>query len=104
MDLGLNGKVALVTAASKGLGKAIALELAREGADVAIASRSESSLQLAAAEIADETGRAPLYVAADMTSAEDIDRLVQKVMDRYGRIDILVNNTGGPPPGFFADF
>jgi 3-oxoacyl-[acyl-carrier protein] reductase len=104
MDLGLNGKVALVTAASKGLGKAIALELAREGADVAIASRSEDSLQLAAAEIADETGRAPLYVAADMTSADDIDRLVQTVIDRYGRIDILVNNTGGPPPGFFADF
>jgi 3-oxoacyl-[acyl-carrier protein] reductase len=104
MDLGLTGKVALVTAASKGLGKAIALELAREGADVAIASRSDDSLQLAAAEIADESGRAPLYVAADMTSATDIDRLVQTVMDRHGRIDILVNNTGGPPPGFFADF
>ena len=104
MDLGLTGKVALVTAASKGLGKAIALELAREGADVAIASRSEDSLQLAAAEIADETGRAPLFVAADMTSSADIDRLVQTVMDRYGRVDILVNNTGGPPPGFFADF
>lgn len=104
MDLGLNGKVALVTAASKGLGKAIALELAREGADVAIASRSEEALQLAAAEIADESGRAPLIVAADMTSAGDIDRLVQTVMDRFGRVDILVNNTGGPPPGFFADF
>jgi 3-oxoacyl-[acyl-carrier protein] reductase len=104
MDLGLTGKVALVTAGSKGLGKAIALELAREGADVAIASRNEDSLQLAAAEIADETGRAPLYVAADMTSAQDIDRLVQVVMDRFGRVDILVNNTGGPPPGFFADF
>src|SRR5688572_17782854 len=104
MDLGLNGKVALVTAGSKGLGKAIALELAREGAEVAIASRSEESLQLAAAEIADESGRAPLYVAADMTSAEDIDRLVRTVIERFGRVDILVNNTGGPPPGFFADF
>jgi 3-oxoacyl-[acyl-carrier protein] reductase len=104
MDLGLQGKVALVTAGSKGLGKAIALELAREGAEVAIASRGEEALQLAAAEIADETGRAPLYVVADMTSAEDIERLVATVIERYGRVDILVNNTGGPPPGFFADF
>src|SRR5215211_2716119 len=104
MDLGLNGKIALVTAGSKGLGKAIALGLAREGAEVAIASRSEESLQLAAAEIADESGRPPLYVAADLTSAEDIDRLVRTVIERFGRVDILVNNTGGPPPGFFADF
>ncbi len=104
MDLGITGKVALVTAASKGLGKAIALELAREGATVAIASRDEDALQTAVAEIADATGRAPLYVVADMTSAADIERLVGTVVGQLGQIDILVNNTGGPPPGFFADF
>ncbi len=104
MDLGITGKVALVTAASKGLGKAIALELAREGATVAIASRDEDALQSAVAEIADVTGKAPLYVVADMTSGADIERLVATVVGQLGQIDILVNNTGGPPPGFFADF
>ena len=104
MDLGITGKVALVTAASKGLGKAIALELAREGATVAIASRDEDALQAAVAEIADVTGKAPFYVVADMTSGADIERLVATVVGQLGQIDILVNNTGGPPPGFFADF
>lgn len=104
MDLGLNGKVALVTAGSKGLGKAIALELAREGATVAIASRSEAELRKAAAEIAEATGQRPFVHAADLTVGAEIDRLVAATLAQFGRIDILVNNTGGPPPGYFDDF
>jgi 3-oxoacyl-[acyl-carrier protein] reductase len=103
MDLGLQDKVALVTAASKGLGKAIALQLAHEGARVAICSRAEASLRAAAAEIAAATGQEPLYVAADVTDAAAIDRLVGAVHDRYGRIDVLINNAGGPPPGVFHE-
>jgi 3-oxoacyl-[acyl-carrier protein] reductase len=104
MDLGLSGKVALVTAGSKGLGKGIALELAREGAQVVIASRSEEELRKAVAEIKAATGRESFYIAADLTKAEDIDRLTSSVLEQFGRVDILVNNTGGPPPGQFADF
>lgn len=104
MDLGLQGKVALVTAGSKGLGKGIALELAREGARVAISSRSEEELRRAAAEIGAATGHEPLIVAADLTQGEDIARLIATTLEGYGQIDILVNNTGGPPPGYFDDF
>ena len=104
MDLGLAGKVALVTAGSKGLGKAIALELAREGARVAIASRSMDELRKAAAEIAAATGHEPSVVTADLTIGAEIDRLVATTLERHGRVDILVNNTGGPPPGYFDDF
>lgn len=104
MDLGLQGKVALVTAGSKGLGKGIALELAREGAQVVISSRSEEELKRAVAEIKEATGSESFYVAADLTKGEDIDRLTSSVLEQFGRVDILVNNTGGPPPGFFADF
>jgi 3-oxoacyl-[acyl-carrier protein] reductase len=104
VDLGLKGKVALVTAGSKGLGKAIALELAREGATVAIASRSEDELQKAAKEIAEATGQQPFAHIADLTVGAEIDQLVAATLAQYGRIDILVNNTGGPPPGYFDDF
>src|SRR4051812_21934446 len=101
MDLGLTGKVALVTAGSKGLGKAIALELAREGAEVVISSRSAEELQKTAAEIAVATGHEPFTVAADLTKGEEIDRLIAATLARYDHVDILVNNTGGPPPGYF---
>lgn len=104
MDLGLKGKIALVTAGSKGLGKGIALELAREGAQVAISSRSEEELRRTAAEIGNTTGHEPLIVAADLTQGEQIERLIATTLAHYGRIDILVNNTGGPPPGYFGEF
>ncbi|HEX5503524.1 MAG TPA: SDR family oxidoreductase [Thermomicrobiales bacterium] len=104
MDLGIAGKVALVTAASKGLGKAVAEALAREGVDVVIASRKEDELRQAARDIEQRTGRAPLTVAADVSRKEDIDRLVGQVLDRHGRIDVLFTNSGGPPPGMFFDF
>lgn len=104
MDLGLKGKTALVTAASKGLGKAAAMALAKEGAKVAICARGAEAAEAAAAEIRAETGTEVLAVQADVSAAGDIDRLVADTMGRFGRIDILVLNAGGPPPGNFLDF
>jgi 3-oxoacyl-[acyl-carrier protein] reductase len=103
VDLGLEGKTALVTAASKGLGRAVATELAREGARVVISSRDEEALAGAAAEIGEETGAEVEYRAADLTNAGDIEALIRHALDRFGGIDVLVNNTGGPPTGNFAD-
>ena len=104
MDLGLNGKVALVAAASKGLGKASALSLAREGARVVICARAAATLESAAAEIRAETGAEVLAVPADLSSAEGISAVVAATAERFGGIDVLVNNSGGPAIGRFADF
>jgi len=104
MDLGLAGKVALVTAASKGLGKASALALAREGAKVALCARSEA-VEAAAGDIRKQVpGAAVLPLRADVSVPADVDRLVAETVARFGRIDILVINAGGPPPGGFLDF
>jgi 3-oxoacyl-[acyl-carrier protein] reductase len=103
VDLGLEGKVALVGASSKGLGKASALALAREGARVAICARTESDLEAAAAEIRDDSGAEVLAVRADLTEAEDIRNVVAATVERFGGIDVLVNNSGGPATGKFAD-
>jgi 3-oxoacyl-[acyl-carrier protein] reductase len=103
MDLGLGGKVALVAAASKGLGKAAALELAREGANLTICARTAATLRAAAAEIERVTGREVLAIVTDVSKAGDVDRLVQTVVDRFGRLDILVTNAGGPPAGYFLE-
>jgi 3-oxoacyl-[acyl-carrier protein] reductase len=102
MDLDLKDKVALVTAASSGLGKAAALQLAREGAKLGICSRGEA-IQKAAEEIQKETGVNVLPFQADLTRSEDIERLVSKTFDAFGRIDILIINAGGPPSGNFLD-
>ena len=104
MDLGLKDRVALVAASSKGLGKACALELAREGARVVICGREPASLSAAAGEIASATGTDVLPLEADLTDAAQIRRLVDGALERLGRIDILVTNNGGPPAGFFDDF
>jgi 3-oxoacyl-[acyl-carrier protein] reductase len=104
MDLGLEGKVALVMAASKGLGRAVATELAREGARVVISSRDEDALAQTAAEMREETGAEVEHRAADLTRAEDVRALVSRAADRFGGVDVLVNNTGGPPAGTFDDF
>lgn len=104
MDLGLEGKVALVMASSKGLGSAVATQLAREGASVVISSRDEKTLSRTAAEIAEETGAEVEPRAADITRAEDVRALFSHTTERFGGLDVLVNNTGGPPAGTFDDF
>jgi 3-oxoacyl-[acyl-carrier protein] reductase len=103
MDMGIRDRVALVTAASKGLGKAAAQGLAREGAKLAICARGEEALSSTAEEIRGETGVEVLSLVADVSRAEDVSRLVQQTMDRFGRIDILVTNAGGPPTTRFLE-
>lgn len=101
MDLQLTGKVALVTAASKGLGWATASQLAAEGARVMISSRGEEELARAAGEIAETTGAEVEYCAADVSDAGDLKRLLEETQSRLGPVDVLVANAGGPPPGGF---
>lgn len=101
MELGLEDRVALVAAASRGLGLAIATELAREGASLVICSRNAASLERAAAQIAAETGTSPLAIAADVSRPADVARLVDGALARAGRVDVLVTNAGGPPSGPF---
>jgi 3-oxoacyl-[acyl-carrier protein] reductase len=103
MDLGLTGKVAIVAGASKGLGRGCALALAREGARLTICARTETDLVAASAAIRQETGAEVLAVPADVSSATDIRAVVAATAERYGGVDILVNNSGGPRRGHFAD-
>jgi 3-oxoacyl-[acyl-carrier protein] reductase len=103
VDLGLTGKVALVVGASKGLGKGCALALAREGARVAICARSEGQLEVTAASIRDVTGAEVLVVPGDVAKASDIRRVVAATAERFGGVDILINNSGGPRIGSFPD-
>ncbi|HET7009407.1 MAG TPA: SDR family oxidoreductase [Anaerolineales bacterium] len=100
MDLGLKDKVALVAAASKGLGRAAAMELAREGAKLVILARSER-IDATADEIRKQTGVDVLPIRADLTQPDQIDSAVRQALERFGRIDILILNAGGPPPGSF---
>ena len=101
MDLGLQGKAALVGGASKGIGKATATVLAREGCRVAICSRNQDTLEQAATEIRDATGAEVVPIVCDMSKHDDIKRLVAQAAAAFGRLDILVNNAGGPPTGTF---
>jgi len=103
MDLGLEGKVAIVAGASQGMGKAIALGFAAEGARVAICARGEENLEKAAEEIRSTTGAEVFATRADMTNHDDIRELVSGTWDAFGRIDIAVNNAGGPPFGVFEN-
>jgi len=105
MDLGLKDKTVIVTAASKGLGKATALEFAAEGAKVIISSRHATELEKAKADIISKTNNSNVQaVVCDMTKAEDIKKLVQQTIDLHGTVDVLINNTGGPPAGRFDQF
>lgn len=101
MDLGLKGKVAIIAGSSKGLGKACAFELAKEGANVVICSRNEAALLETAREIGSQTGVDVLALLADVAKPADVENLVTKTVTRFGRVDILVNNAGGPPIGSF---
>ena len=103
MDLGLENRAVLVTAASKGLGKAVARRLAHEGANVAICARTEETLRQTGAEIESETGRQVLILPGDVSTPGAADDLVRATLDRFDRIDGLVINAGGPPPGRFLD-
>jgi 3-oxoacyl-[acyl-carrier protein] reductase len=103
MDLGLKGKTALVTAASKGLGKASAMGLAAEGVNVAICARTERDIKSAAEEIRTKTGGEALAVACDVTDAAQVSELVARTIERFGSVDILVANAGGPPRGYFDE-
>jgi 3-oxoacyl-[acyl-carrier protein] reductase len=96
VELGLEGKVAVVTGSSKGIGKAIAVELAREGCRVVLAARGEKDLEEAAEEVRRTAGvGAALAVAADVTRADEVEGLIDATVARYGTVDVLVNNAGG---------
>jgi NAD(P)-dependent dehydrogenase (short-subunit alcohol dehydrogenase family) len=97
MDLGLAGKRAIVTGGSLGIGKAIARELAREGADVAVVARTKEQLEATARELAAETGRRVIPLAADVTSKAQVDEMVAQAARQLGGLHILVNS--GSPPG-----
>src|SRR2546429_628842 len=101
MDLELKDKIALVTGASRGIGRAIARGLAAEGARVVLCARDKATLETAAAEIARETRAEPVSVAGDLSRLEDVERVVREVHGRFGRIDILVNNAGAIRGGDF---
>jgi 3-oxoacyl-[acyl-carrier protein] reductase len=104
MDLGLKGKVTLVAGASQGMGRAAALGFSREGARVAICARGEAALNETAAAIRKATGGEVLAIVADMAKAEDIKKFVNQSAEHFGRLDTIVNNAGGPPPGDFMKF
>src|SRR5476651_2498699 len=97
MDLKLTNKVAIVLAASKGLGKAIATTLSAEGAKVIIGSRDKAELDKTAAEIKKITGNKVIAITVDMSKGEEIEAFINKAGEAFGRIDILLNNAGGPP-------
>src|SRR5580704_17651457 len=99
MDLQMNGKTALVTGASEGIGEAIAFALAREGVDVAICARRREKLEATAAKIARATNRKLVAIPADLTNPADAENFVKQGHAALGRIDILVNNAGSSPGG-----
>jgi 3-oxoacyl-[acyl-carrier protein] reductase len=103
MDFGIKHKVALVAAASRGLGKAVAHELAQEGCRLAICSRDTSAINQAADDVHKRTGAEVLALAADVTDGEQIQQLVAETVQRFGGVDILFANAGGPPPGLFVN-
>jgi 3-oxoacyl-[acyl-carrier protein] reductase len=103
MDLGLNGKVAMVAASSKGLGYGVARALARDGAKVSMCSRSALDITEAATRIADETGAETLCATCDLTAPDSIAAWVDQTVSQWGVVDALLVNAGGPPAGFFKE-
>ena len=104
MDLGIKEKIALVAASSKGIGKAIAFGLAEEGVNLSIFSRSKDEIERTASEIRTHFTVDVLASVADVTSKEQVDQAIETTVQTFGGIDILINNAGGPPFGFFEDF
>lgn len=103
MDLGLKGKVALVAGSSEGLGRAIAEELAAEGASLVLCARGEKMLGRALDEISRQHRTRAVAVVTDLSEPSQVERLAETARKEMGKVDILVNNTGGPPPGAFSD-
>ena len=103
MDLGIKNKTVLVTAASKGIGKAVAEAFAEEGCNVAICSRSKETLMETARDIKNKYGKEPFWGICDLNQQKDIESFYEAVKNQFGKVDILVNNCGGPIPGFFRD-
>jgi 3-oxoacyl-[acyl-carrier protein] reductase len=101
MDLGLRGKVALVAASSKGLGRAVAEELAAEGAHLVICARGKEALEEAAESIRQRAPVKVVDVTADVSDPKDAARVVEVALEEFGQVDILVTNSGGPPSGSF---
>jgi 3-oxoacyl-[acyl-carrier protein] reductase len=99
MDLGLKGRIVLVTAASAGIGLATARAFAREGARLALCARNATALEAVAAQIRAQYGTDVLAVTCDVSDAEQIEAMVAKVIAQYGTVHVLINNAGGPPPG-----
>jgi len=101
MDLGLHGKVAFIAAGSKGLGRAIAVELASEGVSLALNGRGRDTLETTLSYIIDGTGCDVIALPGDVANAADVEEMVSTAVAHFGRIDILVTNAGGPPSGAF---
>jgi 3-oxoacyl-[acyl-carrier protein] reductase len=101
MDLGLEGRVALVGGSSSGLGRAVASALAAEGCDVVMCARTEATLAEARDALAASSGRQVLAAAADLSTAEGCQQVLDRALEAFGRVDVLVTNTGGPPAGPF---
>jgi len=103
MDLGLSGKVAIVAGSSKGMGKATAMGLAAEGARVTMLARTGTDLERAAKEVRETCHAGVLAIPGDVTSYDDVRRVVRDTVARWGTVNILVNNAGGPTPGMFDE-
>lgn len=104
MDLKLKDKIAFVAASSQGLGKATALELAKEGCIVIINGRKAETLEITRKEIEEKTGGKVIAFAGDLSVSSSRDDLIDKVLNQFKKVDILVTNAGGPPSGKFEDF
>ena len=103
MDLDINGKVALVGGSSRGLGLGCALQLAKEGVHLALCARGKNDLKKAKKKIKNESNVKVLTIATDLEHSKNIEDSVQNVIEHFGRIDILINNSGGPKPGLFFE-
>ncbi len=103
MDYKLKGRVAIVGGSSKGLGKASAVSLAKEGVNIVLCARNKEELEKAKSDV-EALGVEVLALRVDMTKEEDNEQIVKETIDKFGRVDILVNNSGGPAPGSFRDF
>ena len=104
MDLGLGGRVALVTGASKGLGRAVAEVFAEEGASVAVNARNVEALATTAQEIQESSGQKVVAIPGDLTEPGSCERVIEETVSEFGRLDVLFTNAGGPPPGGVDDF